>query len=500
MHLFSKIINLTFAFSGAAIVVAACSAPLEDEPLEDIDSQSYALPCEDCEEPPPPECIPKCTGKTCGASDGCGGKCSNGSCPAGTICGGGGVPNVCACAPQCSGKACGAPDGCGGTCTSGSCPAGQACGAGGVPGQCATVPIGRGVECFVFNDGYTNMAGPTWALYFSNDGKVCMPDGTSVGTCRKWFGRCRTTDPSHTPVLFSVFNDGKANMAGPSDAVFSPLAFKACIPDGTPSGTCRKWFGAAKLPDGRPVECRLFDDDNLSRTKSTEDEMFKWSPLNSSLVEVCMPDGTNNGKTCRKWFGECMVAGCGDGACNNGETPSTCSSDCKCGDGVCNGGEWCGSCSQDCGSCYGNGVCDKSVGETCSTAPNDCGSCCGNGACDNGETCSSCSKDCGSCPVLTCSGQTAGPGAGNYTVGVEDYYGCLLVAPVYFANSLSEAAQCGQAAYPGYYIATSGTPTQYVYHTGTTNGCASLSFYALSLSKAASCGSSRGYPYPGPCP
>lgn len=44
----------------------------------------------------PPDCIPKCLGKTCGAPDGCYGSCWRGSCPAGQTCGGGGTRNVCA--------------------------------------------------------------------------------------------------------------------------------------------------------------------------------------------------------------------------------------------------------------------------------------------------------------------------------------------------------------------------------------------------------------------
>ncbi len=255
---------------------------------------------------------------------------------------------------------------------------------------------------------------------------------------------------------------------------------------------CRRWFGEAALPDGRQVECRQFDDGGARKTKFTEDAFY-----NHGYGSVCSPDGSQYG-LCRKWFGECLVAGCGDGACNNGETPSSCPSDCKCGDGICNGNEWCGSCSQDCGSCCGNGTCDN--GETCSSCSQDCGSCCGNGSCDNGETCGSCSKDCGACAPQTCSGQTAGSQAQYITVGIEDAYGCLLGTQVYFANSLSEAAQCGQAAYPGYNIPTSGTSGTYVYHTGTSNGCASLTFAALSPSKAATCGPAHGYPYQGPCP
>jgi len=471
MQMLSKLSTLALALAGAVLVIPACSASPDDAPLENVDSQSDELQCYDCDPPPDDPCEPDCYGKTCGASDGCGGKCRYGSCPAGTTYGGGGVTYQCGCTPQCSGQACGASDGCGGICTGGACPYGQACGAAGVPGQCATLPIGQGVECFAFDDGYTNMVGPSQALYLqSGTGKACVPDGTSGGACRKWFGRCRTTDPSHTPVLFSVFNDGGADMAGPSDAVFSPGGNQACVPGNGAAGVCRRWFGEAKLPDGREVECKLFEDGGAQKSKSTESAIY-----NHGYGKVCAPNGTQYG-LCRKWFGECQVIGCGDGVCNNGETPSSCPSDCKCGDGICNGNEWCGSC------------------------PSDCGSCCGNGTCDNGETCGSCSQDCGSCPVPTCSGQTAGSGAQNFLVGIEDYYGCLLGTQAFFANSLSEAAQCAQASYPGYVIATSGTSGTYVYHTGTTNGCASLTFAALSSSKAASCATAHGYPYAGPCP
>ena len=50
---------------------------------------------------------------------------------------------------------------------------------------------------------------------------------------------------------------------------------------------------------------------------------------------------------------------CGDGACNENETCSSCQADCGtcpppalfCGDGICNGDESCSSCETDCGFC-----------------------------------------------------------------------------------------------------------------------------------------------------
>jgi len=469
MHVLSKLAHLALALALALAVAAlfvACGASSESAPPEAIESHGDAINrCIDCE-----PCVPDCSGVPCGGADGCGGRCQHGLCPTGTTCGGGGVVNQCGCTPQCSGKACGAADGCGGICAGGTCPWGQACGAAGVPGQCATLPIGQGVECFVFEDGYANMAGPSDALYFPGPNQVCMPDGTPTGTCRKWFGRCRTTDPSHTPVLFSVSDGANINTVGPSDAIYVPGAQVACVPDGTATGACRITFGGARLPDGRPVECHLFEDGYLGKTKFTKGDMFK-----SGLPEVCFPNGTPYG-LCHKWFGQCIVAGCGDGACNNGETPSTCPSDCKCGDGICNGTE------------------------TCSTCPGDCGSCCGNGVCDHNETCATCQSDCGACPPKTCSGQTAGPDAQNITVGIEDIWGCLLGTQAFFANSLSEAAQCAQAAYPGYIIATSGSLGTYVYHSDPTYGCVSYTFPALSSSKAATCANAHGYAYEGPCP
>jgi hypothetical protein len=52
------------------------------------------------------------------------------------------------------------------------------------------------------------------------------------------------------PVNFKVFNDGSSGLTGASGAAFINYAGQACIPDGTSSGTCRKWFGLWAAPNG----------------------------------------------------------------------------------------------------------------------------------------------------------------------------------------------------------------------------------------------------------
>src|SRR5579859_7409507 len=91
----------------------------------------------------------------------------------------------------------------------------------------------EGVVCSVFNDSGANLSGPTDAVYVSGslDGKACMPDGTATGTCRQWFGQC-TTVTTAKPVHFYVFDDGGTKMVGPSTAVsFLPSGNQACVPD-----------------------------------------------------------------------------------------------------------------------------------------------------------------------------------------------------------------------------------------------------------------------------
>lgn len=160
------------------------------------------------------------------------------------------------------------------------------------------------MSCYVFNDGYTSMAGPSTAVYISgrpdDHGKACIPDGTSRGVCRKWTGRCVGTQTG-LPVTFSVFNDGGANQTGQTDAVFINGLNQACAPSGTASGTCRKWFGLGRSSDGRNAQGLVFDDGGANPA-GPSGAVYIPTPLPAG-GSSCVPDGTAKG-TCRRWFGE----------------------------------------------------------------------------------------------------------------------------------------------------------------------------------------------------
>jgi hypothetical protein len=167
------------------------------------------------------------------------------------------------------------------------------------------------VSCFVFDDGYTNLAGPSDAIYIagSQGAKACIPDGTTNGTCRKWFGRCRT-NTTLQPVIFYVFDDQRGStQRGPSDAIYFPSGGKqACIPDATSTGTCRRWVGEGfSGVDGNAVVGTVFDD-GYTNQSTPSDAIYIPQPQNSPGVgKACIPDSTSTG-TCRKWFGRFMKA------------------------------------------------------------------------------------------------------------------------------------------------------------------------------------------------
>ena len=159
------------------------------------------------------------------------------------------------------------------------------------------IPLeGREVACSVFENGGASITSPSSAIYFADSEQACVPDGSSTGACRRWFGQCTSAD--NDAVKFRVFDDGGRGTSSASSAVYNKGPAVVCVPDGTPSGSCRKWFGMAAT-EQREVECYLFDDANSNWVGPTS-AIFYRRP-----GEVCMPNGAFG--ECRKWLGNCRV-------------------------------------------------------------------------------------------------------------------------------------------------------------------------------------------------
>jgi hypothetical protein len=119
-------------------------------------------------------------------------------------------------------------------------------------GKCFTAQTKVPVFFHVFDDGGQNDAGMSDAIFVLQPRTACVP--ANNGTCRKWFGEGITQDGRK--VTCSLFDDGYTNLAGPTDAIYSlgilnQQNLDACLPDGTTTGLCRKWFGRCQAFVGR---------------------------------------------------------------------------------------------------------------------------------------------------------------------------------------------------------------------------------------------------------
>jgi hypothetical protein len=161
-----------------------------------------------------------------------------------------------------------------------------------------SIPQSELVECSVFNDGYHEASSFSKAVTFENalpfpfDQLACIPGGPG-GICQKWFGLCRGVD-SRANVSFSVFDDPSAT-AGPSDAIYMDLLSMPCIPDGTPTGNCKHFFGHGTSSTRRQVTCSLFDDGDSNQTSGTDQISA------GAGRSVC------TASECHKWFGRCVA-------------------------------------------------------------------------------------------------------------------------------------------------------------------------------------------------
>jgi hypothetical protein len=152
------------------------------------------------------QCSPDCTGKACGASDGCGGICKTGPCASGSCQQTSTGAYACVCKPSCPyGAKCGDSDGCGKTCT-GTCGnstcylnndsayvcynssfcSGLACGAVGGQGLSCFGTCPSGNRCQATAQTTIAGAGPLYACQCAINcvGKTCGADNSCGGICK----------------------------------------------------------------------------------------------------------------------------------------------------------------------------------------------------------------------------------------------------------------------------------------------------------------------------
>ena len=283
---------------------------------------------------------------------------------------------------------------------------GAVCGDDGCGGSCGSCDPGQTCE-----DGQCSGCVPQC------DGKQCGDDGCG--------GDCGSCDPGQT------CEDGQCSGCVPQ------CDGKQCGDDGC-GGDCGVCDPGQTCEDGQCGCLQQCDG------KQCGDD---------SCGGTC-PPGCPDGESCDE-HGQCAAwPACGDGICQETETPCTCEMDCgpcaNCPDGTCNGDESCDSCPQDCGDCpgycgdnvcqpeenchscpndctwwwcpgeCGDGYCDG--GEDCHTCQLDCDGCCGNAICDDGEDCWNCESDCGGCgPICGENGCEDGEDCGNCP---QDCGGC----------------------------------------------------------------------------
>ena len=253
-------------------------------------------------------------------------------------------------------------------------------------------------------------------------GQYCLetPDPTAAGTGKK-VTECKQAATAAPTDAGSTGDTTTASDAGPQK---TPAEQVSCI-----QSNCAAEFNAcmAYAPCGSVLNCvkACSDDacaDACGATVNQEDKQL--GPLVVGLF-VC-----GDSKGCLPKEPDPKPI-CGDGNCDDTETPLSCAADCKvdgpkCGNEKCEAGETPASCPQDCepeGPKCGNGKCE--AGETPSTCASDCksSSSCGDGMCTSPENSNSCVIDCDEnySPVMSCAKSQC---AGQYSACAETT-GCL---------------------------------------------------------------------------
>ncbi|MGH7293670.1 MAG: hypothetical protein ACRELB_01995 [Polyangiaceae bacterium] len=338
----------------------------------------------------PGSCVPDCTGKACGADDGCGGHCQAGTCGDGLACRSG----TCKCDPN---------SGCGGCCGGDACEVGNTSAACGNPGTACAVCSGN-TEC-----GYSEpQGGRTLGCYLGYaascgaPGEFCVYGYTcdaASSTCKVDYGGACGTQQC------ASFGSSQGNPSLVCDPSTGACAIAAGQPCDNGAGfplTCVAGYGCDE--NLVPVICRpagCIDPGGACTTGSVCCDTDQ-----SCIGGVCAKSCTAAGQACNS-NGPC----CSGGACVSG----TCTNSCVATGGPCTHGVDC--CSQQCiGAACSALTC--TAGSLACTADAECcsGLGCTGGRCAcvaHGAACTSAAQCCDAAaicqgPSPVCCIQTAG--------------------------------------------------------------------------------------------
>ena len=296
-------------------------------------------------------------------------------------------------------------------------------------------------------------SGATWQLKVTcGDAQVCVeqPDPAAGATAKKITSCVTIQQPAGNDTTSSgadVTSSGNDTTSSNSDINTSPKVIVACMQSGCSSqyAACmQKSDCAAILTCVSACNDGTCADACSKGTTSTSQELLALSVC--GMDKGCIPK-TSTGPVC------------GNGACESGETSSSCPVDCKttttpvCGNGKCEAGENVEMCPADCkstGPVCGNGTCDS--GETASSCPSDCGTTtsgfCGDLSCKSPENATSCPLDCDtkSQQMLMCAESACGSQA-SMCMGDK---ACMTAVNCFMkCGSLTPDSSCGSMCMSG---------------------------------------------------
>ena len=347
------------------------------------------------------DCVPDCALSECG-DDGCGGSC--GECDPGHVCEGGHCIETCI--PDCAGKQCG-DDACGGVC--GVCAPGEKC----QQDQCICMADCTGKECG--SDGCGGMCGLCPPNQNCQNG-LCAGGGSGLGCEATGFAGCGGCQCENCVCNMDPYC---------CDVTWDGICADECVDmcGGCGGGN----VGAGCVPTDSPG-CGGCACESCVCNLDAFCCQFAWDGI---CVAECETDcgGCGGGPE-----------NCGDGFCDpaDGETCSSCMSDCGCPPSqTCQGGACvqggpdscygqCGGSTDNCycdDACFGFGDCCADVCQACPQLTDCGGGGCGDASCDAGENCSNCPSDC-PCPMgqLCQAGVCTGGGGGGCEE--SDFPGC----------------------------------------------------------------------------